>query len=275
MFRPLSFLAGVVVGGALAEERRVRRRAERFSAAALESLLRAVDANDPETGRHVRRAAEDALIIARAAGLGDQERRTVELAALFHDVGKIDNAVNDLIVLPRKLSPDERRKVMTHPERGAAVLAPVAHFHPDLAEAVLSHHERWNGSGYPRGLRGTQIPLAARIVALADTFDAITHRRHYRGGRTPADAARIIRSGRGTEFDPQLVDLMLSPPVFAQLVAADKAQHTYNHRDRRDELPIGDMPSVRIRWRDEKPMPEVRSAARPGAAAAARSAADT
>src|SRR5687768_1993807 len=155
----------------------MRRRAERFAAAALESLLRAIDANDPQTGAHVRRVAEYALILADALGLDSRERRTIELAALFHDVGKIHEALFDIVHDPGRLTPAERRAVHTHPIRGAEVLAPIAHFHPQLADAVLTHHERWDGKGYPRRIRVRRIPLAARAVALADTFDVITYGR--------------------------------------------------------------------------------------------------
>src|SRR6185503_10666198 len=136
-------------------------RAERFAAAALESLLRAIDANDPQTGAHVRRVAAYSLVIADALGLCDDDRRTVEMASLFHDIGKIDHALYDIVHESRKLTPSERRAIMTHPRKGAEVLAPIADFHPQLAQAVLSHHERWDGTGYPRHLRGRRIPLAA------------------------------------------------------------------------------------------------------------------
>jgi putative nucleotidyltransferase with HDIG domain len=256
MLRAIQLLAGTALGALVVHERRLRRQAERFSAAALESLLKAIDANDAETGAHVRRVAEYSLILARAMGLSYAERRTVELASLFHDIGKIDDAVNDLIQLPRKLTPAERHELSKHPKVGAEVLAPIAHFHPQLAEAVLSHHERWDGSGYPRGLRGRRIPLAARIVALADTFDAVTHGRHYRPGRTPAEAAKIIAQGRGTEFDPDLVDLMLLPPVWAELTGAHRKAVSRSRPDRREDEGVEDTPNVRIRWRGRTEMPE-------------------
>jgi putative nucleotidyltransferase with HDIG domain len=261
MIRPLPFVAGLTVGALALHERRARERAERFAAAGLESLLRAIDANDAQTGAHVRRVAEYALILARALGLDSADRRTVELAALFHDVGKIHEAINDIVQLPRKLTPGERSAIAKHPERGAEVLAPIAHFHPQLAEAVLSHHERWDGSGYPRGLRGERIPLAARIVALADTFDAITHRRSYRAGRAAVDAARIIEQGRGAQFDPALVDLMLLPPVFDEITiahrraAAAARRRRRKRKERREDRTIEPAPNVRIRWHTDTAMP--------------------
>src|SRR2546423_14362504 len=187
--RPLPFIAGVTAGAWLLHERRGRQHAERFAAAALESLLKAIDANDPDTGAHVRRVANYTLILADAMNVDERERRTLELAALFHDIGKIHEALFDIIHDPGKLSPAEKRAVMTHPQRGAEVLGPITYFHPELGEIVLSHHERWDGSGYPRRLRGRQIRLGARVVAIADTFDAITHSRRYRGARAALPAA--------------------------------------------------------------------------------------
>jgi putative nucleotidyltransferase with HDIG domain len=259
--RPIQLAAGVALGALAVQQRRARQRAERFAAAALESLLRAIDANDPQTGAHVRRVAEYALILADAIGVDDDMRQTVELAALFHDIGKIHEALFDIVHEPRKLTPAERRAIATHPERGAEVLAPIAAFYPDLAEAVLAHHERWNGTGYPRGLAGERIPPAARIVSLADTFDAITHRRRYRDGRQAREALRIIAEGRGTQFDPQLTDLMLLPPIQGRLERAlrkwARIGEKIPQRGNSDETEAG--PQVSIRWRSKsKPPSRVR-----------------
>jgi putative nucleotidyltransferase with HDIG domain len=247
-----------MAGAGLIHERRGRKRAERFAAAALESLLKAIDANDQQTGAHVRRVATYALIVADAIGVDDEDRRTIELAALFHDIGKISEALVDIVHEPRTLTPEERREIATHPVRGAQVLAPIAHFHPQLAEGVLAHHERWDGSGYPRGLRGRRIPLAARIIAIADTFDAITHDRRYRDGRTAKEAARIILQGRGTQFDPELVDLLLLPPVFEQMVAAHReaSRRGTSLPNRRDGHGEDDAPNVSFRWRTRSDPPD-------------------
>jgi putative nucleotidyltransferase with HDIG domain len=257
VMRPFSLLAGLAAGAWLVHEHRRRERAERFAAAALESLLKAIDANDSQTGAHVRRVANYALILADAIGVTDEERRTIELASLFHDIGKIHEALFDIVHEEGKLTPAERREIATHPKRGAEVLAPIANFHPELAEAVLAHHERWDGSGYPRKLRGRRIPFAARVVMLADTFDAITHSRRYCDGRTALEAAKIILQGRGTQFDPELVDLLLLPPVFEQFTDAhrDVTSSPSKLPNRRESHSSEDSPKIRIRWRTKSQPP--------------------
>jgi putative nucleotidyltransferase with HDIG domain len=257
VYRRLVIAAGVLGGASFVNERRQRRRAERFAAAALESLLLAIDANDPQTGAHVRRVASYALVIADALGLDERELRTIELAALFHDIGKIHEALFDIVHQPRKLTPAERRAIATHPERGAEVLAPIANVHPRLADAVLSHHERWDGTGYPRRLRGRHIPLAARVVSIADTFDAVSHDRRYRDGRAPAKAAEIVLAGRGAQFDPDLVDLVLLPPVLDRLAGALKATTRRAHAPPRRRTGAGHdlQPDIEIRWRTRTAFP--------------------
>lgn len=233
----------------------------RLAAAAFESLLHAIDANDPETGGHVRRVAITAVVLARAADWDEVRQHRVERVALFHDIGKINGALFDVMRGTVGLTPTERRLIATHTDRGAEVLAPLASFYPELPAAVRAHHEWWNGEGYPRGLRGTAIPFEARIVAIADVFDALTHRRRYKAAMPVGRADELIAAGRGTQFDPDLTDLFLSPPVQEEITAAQLA-HTARpgvrprggarSDPRKQAGPRRDTPEIAFRWRATK-----------------------
>ena len=249
-------VAGIAGGIFLMRAQNSRKRMERFAAATLETLLNAIDANDRDTGAHVRRVATYALILAEEAGLNERERRSVERIALFHDIGKIHAALFDIIHEETSLTPSERRAIDTHPHRGATVLQPVAKFYPDLADGVLAHHERWDGTGYPRKLRGARIPLTARIVAIADTFDVVSHGRRYQRGMSIQGAADIISRGRATHFDPALVDLFLFPPVFERIREAKRSfrgPRIPAHDERREAAVEPEAPDVRFRWRHAQP----------------------
>ena len=253
-------LSRVVLAGAgataaaaavLVRREQTRRATERFAAAALETVLNAIDANDAETGAHVRRVAAYALILAEAAELSDHECKSIERIALFHDIGKIHGALIDIVRDDQPLTTADRRAIATHPAVGAAVLEPLRGFYPDLADGVLSHHERWDGKGYPRGLKGRRIPLAARVVAVADTFDALTHGRRYRDAEPMDFARKVVLEGRATQFDPELVDLFLFPPVFARVKNAEHEVVTWKppvqkrHGRHDDE----NVPDITFRWR--------------------------
>jgi putative nucleotidyltransferase with HDIG domain len=235
----------------LLRREQTRRTTERFAAAALETLLNAIDANDANTGAHVRRVAAYALILADAADLSEHECKSIERVALFHDIGKIHEALFDIIRDNDSLSPAERRAIATHPNVGANVLEPLRVFYPDLPDGVLAHHERWDGKGYPRGLKGRRIPISARVVSIADTFDAITNRRPYRDGQPAAVARQALLDGRGTQFDPDLVDLFLFPPVYARVAKAEQAVEEWKPpvQKRRTGREDESVPDIRFRWR--------------------------
>ena len=246
-------ITGVAAGSLWVLQHRRRKRAERLAAATFETLLNAIEANDHETGQHVRRVARYSLILGDSAGLSEHELRALERIALFHDIGKIHEALFDVLHDDATLTPAERRAIATHPHRGADVLAPLEPFYPELTKGVIAHHERWDGSGYPRGLRGRRIPLNARIVAVADTFDVIANGRHYRRAGGAKAAAMEIACERGTQFDPDLVDLLVVPPVLEQFAQAH--QSNYRRRaptgnDRRSSSTTEhNVPDVRFRWR--------------------------
>ncbi len=175
--------------------------------AVLVALSRTVEARDNYTEKHLHRVAGYSVNVARMMGMTDKEIESVRLGGLLHDLGKI--AVPDRILhKPSALNRAEFSTVKIHPEVGAEIVRPLRPF--DGPEpAVLHHHERFDGTGYPYGLHGKEIPLAARIVAVADSFDAMTTDRPYRAALAPAEATQRLRDGRGRQWDPEVVDAFL------------------------------------------------------------------
>lgn len=256
-----TLIAGSALVFAWRHGRASRQRTERLAAATLETLMNAIDANDEMTGQHVRRTAAYCLCLSEALALPEAEERKLERVALFHDIGKIHAALFDIVHEDDQLSPEERAQIATHAQRGAEVLEPLAAFFPELPAGVLAHHERWDGTGYPNALRGEQIPFYARAVAIADTFDAITHSRRYHQGEDFERAVAAIGEGRGTQFDPHLVDVFLSDDV--QTAVRRAYQESREHgapragpprhnerRTRKPDLEDSEVPDVQFRWRD-------------------------
>jgi putative nucleotidyltransferase with HDIG domain len=174
-----------------------------LSVGTLTAFARAIDANSPWTAGHSERVTRVALILGRELQLPEEELRTLERGGLLHDVGKI--AVPAAILDKReKLDPQEWHVVKQHPVVGFEILEPIPAFASALP-IVRSHHERMDGTGYPDGLRGDAIPWLARVLAVADVFDALVSDRPYRPGLPVAEAARIITSSAGSHLDPRVV----------------------------------------------------------------------
>ncbi|WP_181703463.1 HD domain-containing phosphohydrolase [Chthonobacter albigriseus] len=168
-------------------------------------LARASEYRDSDTGAHVIRMARNCREIAEALGMTAQFCRDIYLASPLHDVGKI--GVPDAILRkPEPLSPEERRTMETHAGVGQAILSgSESRLIRLAAEIAGSHHERWDGTGYPNGLKATEIPIASRIAAVADVFDALVSPRPYKNAWSVEDAAAFIRTNAGVLFDPQVV----------------------------------------------------------------------
>jgi diguanylate cyclase (GGDEF)-like protein/putative nucleotidyltransferase with HDIG domain len=183
-----------------------QRRLDRITRAHLstiEALTIAIDARDPLSRGHVRRVQAYAVSLGSRLGIPADEMQGLRTAALLHDIGKL--AIPDhLLHKPGRLSPIEFQKVKAHPSVGAEILSGVEFPYPVLP-IILHHHERWDGSGYPDGLKGEAIPSGARILAVADAFEALTSDRTYRKRRPPAEAAEFIESRAGADFDPSVV----------------------------------------------------------------------
>ncbi len=175
--------------------------------ATIEGWSLALDLRDKETEGHSQRVTELTLQLARAAGMTEEELAQVRRGALLHDVGKI--GVPDKILLkPDKLTDEEQEIMRRHPQLAHDMLSRIAYLKPAL-DIPYCHHEKWDGSGYPRGLKGEQIPLAARLFAVVDVWDALTSERPYRKAWTKEKAIEYIKAESGKHFDPQVVKVFL------------------------------------------------------------------
>jgi HD-GYP domain-containing protein (c-di-GMP phosphodiesterase class II) len=174
------------------------------------SLLQALKERDPYTYGHCRRVARHARLLAQAAGLSEFEQRAVEYASLFHDLGKL--GIPDSILLkPGRLTEEEEAVMRAHPVKSAEIVQPLSDvpFFKAIIPGIRHHHERYDGKGYPDGVWGDSIPLIARIILIADTFDAMTTTRPYRKGMDKSIAYKELQLFAGRQFDHQLVKVFL------------------------------------------------------------------
>ncbi len=204
----LVFRSTHTVVARLREEQDETRRAMEVQLATIEALALAIEAKAGCTPEHIRSIQQYAATLAEAAGLSDREVQAVRTAALLHDVGNM--AVPEHILSkPDALTPEEFERVKIHPRVGADILRNVS-FGANVSELVLCHHERWDGLGYPTGLRGEDIPIGARILAIADCYSTLQADRPYRPARSQGEAVAVLREFAGTAFDPKLVDLLIA-----------------------------------------------------------------
>ena len=173
-------------------------------------LVLAAEYKDEDTGDHIVRISRFATLLAEKAGLSEREVNDMGYSAPMHDIGKI-GIPDQILMKPGKLTSEEFEVIKTHTVIGARILAqsksPIIRYAQQIA---VSHHERWDGTGYPQGLKGDRIPLSGRIVALADVFDALTNQRPYKPAYPLDVSLEIMRDGRGKHFDPELLDLFMA-----------------------------------------------------------------
>ncbi len=175
----------------------------------VERLARAIEMHDGETGRHVHRMASIAAFLGSRSGLDPEQVLLLRAAAPMHDVGKIATP-DEILHKPGPLTPEERKQMECHTTVGHQILADSESELLRMAATIaLTHHEWFDGSGYPQGLSGEDIPLVGRIVAVADVFDALLSDRSYRPAMSTEETAEAIREGRGTHFDPEIADILL------------------------------------------------------------------
>lgn len=203
----LSYYAYRVYAERLEREQQNVRQTAVLNLATLEALARAIDAKDRAANSHLRRVQRYAAALAEAIGLSSNEIQGVQTAALLHDIGKL--AVPEhILAKPGPLTQEEFEKVRIHPQVGAEIIAGVPFPYP-VAPLILSHHERWDGDGYPRGLVGDDIPIGARILSVVDLYDSVTTARPYHPALSHESAVNLLRYEAGRALDPVLVRLFL------------------------------------------------------------------
>ena len=188
-----------------AEER--RKQVERLLDQLINALAETIDAKDTYTNGHSLRVAQYSKEIARRAGKTKEEQESIHYMGMLHDIGKI-GIPDSIITKSTSLSDKEYFVTRKHPEIGADILATITEL-PDLGVGARWHHERYDGTGYPDGLMGQDIPEAARIIAVADAYDAMASKRSYRDVLPQREVYEEIKKGKGTQFDPVFADIML------------------------------------------------------------------
>jgi putative two-component system response regulator len=217
-------------------ERKVQERTHELEETRMEVIIRlgrAAEYRDNETGMHVVRMSHYSESLGRMAGLDSRECSLLRAASPMHDLGKI--GIPDSILLkPGKLDDNEWEIMKMHPTIGASVLAGSDHEVMLMAETIsFTHHEKWDGSGYPRGLKGNEIPMVGQIVAVCDVFDALTTERPYKGAWLVEDAVNLIKEQSGRHFNPDLVEkfLQILPEI---LEIKDQYAESVSHDNQRD-----------------------------------------
>ncbi len=189
---------------------KIEKLTKRGNQSVVEAILafaKTIEAKDHYTGQHVENTIRYATKVAEEIGLSKREIEIIKKAAILHDLGKIGIS-GKLLRKAGKLTKKEFKEVKKHPVIGASILGHV-HFLHDVIPAIIHHHEWWNGKGYPEGLKGEAIPIEARVIAIADVYQALTSNRPYRRAYTKKKAIDIVKKGSGTQFDPKIVNAFL------------------------------------------------------------------
>lgn len=181
----------------------------------IDSLFKLLETQNSETMEHTIRMRDNAILLGNALGISINELCELDLATRLHDIGKITIA-EEILLKPDRLTDEEFRVMKTHSENGYKIVM-ASNGLENVAKAVLTHHERWDGTGYPLSLKKDEIPLLARIISVVDAFDAMTSERPYQGAVEFEDAMEEIIECRGTHFDPKIVDEFIN--VFSYKVA--------------------------------------------------------
>jgi diguanylate cyclase (GGDEF)-like protein len=177
----------------------------------IKAIMSTLHEKNPREAAHSNRVGEICRLLCEAAGLGSLDSAMMSTIGFLHDIGKIAIG-DDILNKEQKLTSDELQAIRQHPEIGYRILLS-AYGVSDITKGILSHHERWDGQGYPKGLKGTEIPLISRIITIADSYDAMTSVRPYKNRMTPEEAAEELKKHAGTQFDPDLAGIFIEKVV--------------------------------------------------------------
>ncbi len=187
----------------------------------LQVMVKAIEARDPYTSGHSVRVSEFSRTVALELGLAAKDVESIETAALLHDVGKIHEEFAPLLRKESRLTEEETALMQTHSSKSADLVGIITKFRGLIQESVRHHHERWDGQGYPVGLAGKQIPLGSRIILISDTIDAMTTDRPYRKRLSLDVVIAELQKCKGTQFDPELIDVVISSVAIRRLIAGN------------------------------------------------------
>jgi len=219
---------------------KVNWQLQRTNQELLELMVAAIEARDPYTSGHSRRVSRNSRLIAQAIGLRDKQVERVAVAALLHDVGKIHEVFAPILSKPGRLTAEENAIMQTHPIKSEELVRMVSQLQ-DVVAPIRHHHENWDGTGYPDGLVGENIPVASRIIMFADTIDAMTTDRPYRAALTETQVRAEFVKLRGRQFDPSICDKLLTSPIYLKLFDQD--------------VPLTPAIAGQERWKTPAPVP--------------------
>lgn len=217
---PVALLVGIVPIIGLRYSYGVNLELKQLNTDLLRVLINTIEAQDPYTSGHSIRVAEGALAIADSLNLSGREQRRIETAALLHDIGKIDSSFRDILKKSEDLTPQDWRLIRRHPERGVELVRDIRSMDEEILHYIRHHHERFDGTGYPDGLSGDEIPLGARIIMVSDSIDAMVTARPYRGALDLETVRSELKKNADDQFDGRLVEIALEIDLCARLQEA-------------------------------------------------------
>jgi hypothetical protein len=237
---PVGAIAFMILALGYREINKVNWQLQQTNQELLQLMVAAIEARDPYTSGHSRRVSRNSRLIAQAIGLREKQVERVTVAALLHDVGKIHEVFAPILSKPGRLTAEENAIMQTHPIKSEELVRMVSQLQ-DVVSPIRHHHENWDGTGYPDGLVGENIPIASRIIMFADTIDAMTTDRPYRAALTETQVRAEFIKLRGRQFDPSICDKLLTSPIYLKLFDQD--------------VPLSPIIAGQERWKTPAPVP--------------------